>query len=379
MASSQKKVSVQELTDIISQQAGVSKKFSEQFLRELIDVVAEYLERDGVVKVKGLGTFKLTWVDGRRSVDVSTGKEIVLPPHFKVGFTPETTVKQSVNEPYAHLDTVVTEIPDDLASGHDAPVADKADDSPQVLQGAAHDDDKEVTAPGDTTGGHEAESVSGGIEEGQAVDAAMAANNGMAGQQGAGHTPMEDGRGKRKDSKAALWIVVAAVLVALSVFFFISYDVHFPFNEGSGDVLVEVSHDNAQDDEAGDILDLSLADSLYADSIAAEESLYEGTDDSMQTANADPFESYTYETAMNAPVREHVTVIDGSRLTMVAYRAFGSKDFWVYVYDANRDLLSDPAEVEKGMVLKIPVLDEALTDPKSEKALQKARELAKQY
>ena len=64
---------------------------------------------------------------------------------------------------------------------------------------------------------------------------------------------------------------------------------------------------------------------------------------------------------------------------MVAYRAFGSKDFWVYVYDANRDLLSDPAEVEKGMVLKIPVLDEALTDPKSEKALQKARELAKQY
>ena len=143
MASSQKKVSVQELTDIISQQAGVSKKFSEQFLRELIDVVAEYLERDGVVKVKGLGTFKLTWVDGRRSVDVSTGKEIVLPPHFKVGFTPETAVKQSVNEPYAHLDTVVTEIPDDLASGHDAPVADKTDGFRQMPQDAAHDDDTE--------------------------------------------------------------------------------------------------------------------------------------------------------------------------------------------------------------------------------------------
>ena len=53
------KISIQELTDIIAKQTGETKKFSEQFLRELVSVISEYLLRDGFVKVKGLGTFKI--------------------------------------------------------------------------------------------------------------------------------------------------------------------------------------------------------------------------------------------------------------------------------------------------------------------------------
>jgi phage tail protein X len=100
------------------------------------------------------------------------------------------------------------------------------------------------------------------------------------------------------------------------------------------------------------------------------------------TVKVDPeitLETYTYKDALNAPVRETVTVIDGSRLTMVAYRAYGHKAFWVYVYDANRNVLSSPNAVEKGMELVIPDLPKSLVNPKSKLCLDKAYELAKQY
>ena len=102
-----KKISLQELTDTIAAQSGFSKRFTESFLRELVLVIQENLEKDGIVKVKGLGTFKLIWNESRKSVDVSTGDSIVLPGHYKVSFVADATVKQQINAPYAHLDTVM--------------------------------------------------------------------------------------------------------------------------------------------------------------------------------------------------------------------------------------------------------------------------------
>jgi hypothetical protein len=90
-------------------------------------------------------------------------------------------------------------------------------------------------------------------------------------------------------------------------------------------------------------------------------------------------DNYTPSIAKNAPTREVVTVIDGSRLTMVAYRAYGHKAFWVYVYDANRDRLKRPSDVEKGMELRIPDLPKSLVNSKDQRCLDKAYELAKQY
>lgn len=90
-------------------------------------------------------------------------------------------------------------------------------------------------------------------------------------------------------------------------------------------------------------------------------------------------DNYTPSIAKNAPTREVVTVIDGSRLTMVAYRAYGHKAFWVYVYDANRDRLKRPSDVEKGMQLRIPDLPKSLVNSKDQRCLDKAYELAGKY
>ena len=90
-------------------------------------------------------------------------------------------------------------------------------------------------------------------------------------------------------------------------------------------------------------------------------------------------DGYTPAYAQQVPVRETVTIINGSRLTMVSLRAFGHKDFWVYIYDANRDQLSSPGAVKPGMTLRIPDMDPLIVDPNNEECLHKAQELARKY
>ncbi|MBP5318732.1 MAG: HU family DNA-binding protein, partial [Paludibacteraceae bacterium] len=102
-----KKITIQDIVDEVAAKGGFTKKYTEDFLRELVSVIEEYLNRDGLVKVKGLGTFKLLWNEERKSVNVMTQEEIVIPAHYKVSFTPETSVKERINEPYSHLSTMV--------------------------------------------------------------------------------------------------------------------------------------------------------------------------------------------------------------------------------------------------------------------------------
>ncbi len=97
------KKSLQDLYGKISEEAGVSKKTTDGFIRTLFDVIEEALKRDGIVKVPGFGTFKLVQVEQRKSVNVRTKEEIVIPAYQKVTFTPTKEVKDKVNLPFAHL------------------------------------------------------------------------------------------------------------------------------------------------------------------------------------------------------------------------------------------------------------------------------------
>lgn len=97
------KKSLQDLYGKISEEAGVSKKTTDGFLRTLFDVIEEALKRDGIVKVPGFGTFKIVQVEQRKSVNVRTKEEIIIPAYQKVTFTPTKEVKDKVNLPFAHL------------------------------------------------------------------------------------------------------------------------------------------------------------------------------------------------------------------------------------------------------------------------------------
>ena len=84
-----KKINLPELADAMSKKVGLTKKSAENFCRVFWDVVNEGLTKDGVVKIKGLGTFKLTTVGSRESVNVTTGERIVINGYKKVSFSPD--------------------------------------------------------------------------------------------------------------------------------------------------------------------------------------------------------------------------------------------------------------------------------------------------
>ena len=65
------------------------------------------LENEKTVKIKGLGTFKLVDVDSRESVNVNTGERFQIKGHTKVSFTPDTNLRDTINKPFAHFETVV--------------------------------------------------------------------------------------------------------------------------------------------------------------------------------------------------------------------------------------------------------------------------------
>ena len=101
------KITLQDLINLFGEKQGMSKKDAELFVRSLFDLIEEALATEKYVKVKGFGTFKLTEVDSRESVNVNTGERIEIQGHTKVSFTPDTTMKDLINKPFAHFETVI--------------------------------------------------------------------------------------------------------------------------------------------------------------------------------------------------------------------------------------------------------------------------------
>lgn len=91
------KLTAQNLSEAIAQQLGLSKKISDTFVRAFADTIIEGLFTDGVVKVKGLGTFKAVDVEARESVSVKTGERIIIPGFKKLSFTAEESLTERIS------------------------------------------------------------------------------------------------------------------------------------------------------------------------------------------------------------------------------------------------------------------------------------------
>lgn len=96
-----------DLARVLAMRNRLSQRAADNFLTDMIDVIKDALAVEGSVKVKGLGTFRMQMVRERESVDVNTGKRVVIASHGRVAFTPDATIKESVNKPFAHFETVI--------------------------------------------------------------------------------------------------------------------------------------------------------------------------------------------------------------------------------------------------------------------------------
>lgn len=141
------KLGNKELSSSLSDKHGLNKNDAEKFVAAIFDVINDGLETDKLVKVKGLGTFKIVGVAARKSVDVNTGEPIVIEGRDKISFTPDATLRDEVNKPFSQFDTVV------LNEGVDFSSIDKAfeaDPEEAVRKAIGNNQVSETPASNDT-------------------------------------------------------------------------------------------------------------------------------------------------------------------------------------------------------------------------------------
>lgn len=100
------KLNHSEISALLAKESNISAAKAELYTKAFFDLIIEGLEQDGVVKVNGLGTFKITEVASRGSVNVNTGEKIEIKGHGKLTFIPAETLKEAVNQPFAMFEPV---------------------------------------------------------------------------------------------------------------------------------------------------------------------------------------------------------------------------------------------------------------------------------
>ena len=101
------KLTIQDLVELLVNRHEVSQEDADVFVREFFLLIEQALDADQYVKIKGLGTFKLIGVNSRESVNVNTGERIKIEGHTKISFTPDPSLRDIINRPFSHFETVV--------------------------------------------------------------------------------------------------------------------------------------------------------------------------------------------------------------------------------------------------------------------------------
>lgn len=135
-----KKLNFTDLCNFYAKAAGVPTAEAESFVHAFFEIVVEGLEKDGAVKINGLGTFKLVEVESRSSVNINTGERFEIDGHKRLTFVPADSLKEIINAPFAMFEPV--EVEDDFdddddekdaanedASLEEAPVAEQQDET----------------------------------------------------------------------------------------------------------------------------------------------------------------------------------------------------------------------------------------------------------
>lgn len=410
------RLSIQDLALILSEQTGKSTEEALRFLQEFIAVVSEGVYNDKLVKVKGLGTFKIIRVEERASVSVNSGERFVIPSHYKFTFTPDKELKELVNKPFSLFDTVElneeVDFSDVDVSAETSGAEEVADDSseeilpdgipeqaieapqtpePEVKPEPAVEEETtpqeeveaepESEAETETTPEPEVE-----VEPEPKAEAETTLKEEVKAEPEAETetmpepeveaepelkteaetTPKEEAkaepkpaepvssvsgykeyrRKRRRSASRKLLFPVAClfVVIVLGIVYIVCLSGRTTVNKNWEPPMAEVGNPTP---EAGmnpvpaDSTGVTPPDSasLAADSVVTEPPVVE--------------ENQPEETP-KSDILALVTIKAGDRLASFAKQYYGHKFFWVYIYQYNQDIISDPNNIPIGTELRIP-------------------------
>lgn len=340
------RLSIQDLALILSEQTGKSTEEALRFLQEFIAVVSEGVYNDKLVKVKGLGTFKIIRVEERASVSVNSGERFVIPSHYKFTFTPDKELKELVNKPFSLFDTVElneeVDFSDVDVSAETSGAEEAADDSSEeILPDGIPEQAIEApqTQEPEVKPEPAVEEEAAPQEEAKAEPKPAEPVSSVSGYK-------EYRRKRRRSASRKLLFPIAClfVVIVLGIVYIVCLSGRTTVNKNWEPPMAEVGNPTP---EAGmnpvpaDSTGVTPPDSasLAADSVVAEPPVVE--------------ENQPEETP-KSDILALVTIKAGDRLASFAKQYYGHKFFWVYIYQYNQDIISDPNNIPIGTELRIP-------------------------
>lgn len=362
------RLNTQDLVDLLIKRQGLERKEAEVFVKEFFALIEEGLEKDKIVKVKGLGTFKLINVESRESVDVNTGERIEIKGHTKVTFAPDVALRDIINKPFAHFETVVlNDRAEEDSKSDDAVKVEEESVVPPVIQ---HVDE---TAPEIVeTLEEKQENLEPVIEETQeeALQVQEEVNEEIEAVQenevdeSAEEMPQENaGKKKETNNNVLVLVVVLVTLLCLGLLFFTYFSDIFSSNNKTKVTPQQPIQEVVI--PADTISSVAKTDSVMENKAAVPKTpkAEKQTPKKVTTQSTNgriPFsqipvypDSTSYEIVGTKFLH---TVREGESLIRISYRYYGTKDLYPYLIMYNRSTVHDPDHIPYGTSIKVPEL-----------------------
>ena len=368
------KLNMQDIIDLLVAKNVINKEEAESFIVELFNLIEKGLTADEQTKIKDFGTFKLTHIQARESIDVNTQEKILIPAHRRVTFVPAQLLKSLVNKPFAHFETTPLNegvfmegisqnsfVDVDVVENRYEDDEERVEDSEPIEEGETVkiesaillkeeepiDEKKDI---GETIVPVNSSASESNIEDTIATEnsAEDIQNEEIKEKETiiVAQKPLTDTTSTKKKSKRfILWLNIALVLL---VVFSVGFAYNYYTSNNSSDLVVDTN------ETVKPFEDVSVA--------TTQNPLDEGE------AVVD-----SVEIALSLP-RKTAKMSPGRTLRLIALDKLGDKEFWIYIYMINKDKIENPNVVPIGLLLDLPHENEYPMDATNPEDISTAKE-----
>ena len=339
------KLNLQEIIDQLSRETGATKKDSEIFLRNFFSLITETLLQDKIVKIKGIGTFKLIQVEKRESVNVNTKEKYEIPAHHKLSFIPDAGMKELVNEPFSAFEPV--EVYPENTTTEKQTIQEEEKTEAKTTKTNTIEEAKENTP-------QKEEEIKNEIEQPEPAT-----------------TKKKEFKNKKDAQKSRLNAIILFLTIGIIAVMGYQWITRTIEEQKAIPTTTKITNHHIKK---------TTTETTVPEPNNKQDKIQQNTPE-IKTQEQQTTEKN--ETTVETPTQQTTTKLldkiileEGNRLTLIAEKYYGHKVFWVYLYEANKTRIKNPNNIPVGTLIEIPLPETYDINVQNPESIRKASDLS---